>query len=42
MFERVMEQILKEHLYKICFVYLDNVIIFGKTFEEMLNRFFNV
>jgi len=35
-FERVMEHIFKEYLYKTCLVYLDDVIIFGKSFE-MLN-----
>lgn len=35
-FERVMEQILGELLYKVCLVYLDDIIIFGKSFEEML------
>jgi len=31
-FERVMEQILQKFLSKICLVYLDDVIIFGKNF----------
>ena len=35
-FERVMEQILRELFYKVCLVYLDNIIIFEKNFEEML------
>jgi len=35
-FERVMEQVLQEFISKICLVYLDDVIIFGKTFEEMI------
>jgi len=30
-FEHIMEQI-----FKICLVYLDDMIIFGKSFEEML------
>jgi len=37
-FERVMEQVLREFISKICFVYLDDVIIFGKTFEEMIQN----
>jgi len=32
-----MEKILKQLLYKTCLVYLDNVIIFGDSFEEMLS-----
>ena len=35
-FERVMEQILRELFYKVCLVYLYNIIIFEKNFEEML------
>jgi len=38
-FERVMEQVLREFISKICLVYLDDVIIFGKTFEEMIQNF---
>jgi len=37
-FERVMEQVLREFISKICLVYLDDVIIFGKTFEEMIQN----
>jgi len=37
-FERTIEQILKDYLFKICLVYLDDVIIFGKSFEEMLSN----
>lgn len=35
-FERLMEKVLHPILNKICMVYLDDVIIFGKTFEEMV------
>lgn len=35
-FERLMEKVLKKFLTKIYLVYLDDVIIFGKSFEEML------
>lgn len=35
-FERLMEKVLGKLLSKICFVYLDDVIVFGKTFEKML------
>jgi len=34
-FERLMERILQGLVTKICLVYLDDVIVFGKTFEEM-------
>jgi len=33
MFERVMEQVLRKFISKICLVYIDDVIIFDKTFE---------
>jgi len=29
---------LREFISKICLVYLDDVIIFGKTFEEMIRN----
>jgi len=37
-FEQLMEKILSPVLNKICMVYLDNVIIFGKTFEKMVKN----
>lgn len=37
-FEQLMEKILAELLLKICLVYLDDVIIFGKRFEGMLGN----
>jgi len=37
-FERLMEKVLRPVLNKICMVYLDDVIIFGKTFEEMVEN----
>lgn len=37
-FEWLMEQVLFSLLSKICLVYLDDVIIFGKSFEEMIQR----
>lgn len=33
-----MEQILQKFLSKICLVYLDNVIIFGKSFKEIMEN----
>ncbi|XP_019888240.1 uncharacterized protein LOC109611168 [Ooceraea biroi] len=37
-FERLMEKVLHGLLMRVCFVYLDDVIIYGKTFEEMLEN----
>ena len=37
-FERLMEKVLKNLISKICFVYLDDVIVFGKSFEEMISN----
>jgi len=37
-FERLMGKVLLPVLNKICMVYLDDVIIFGKTFEEMVKN----
>jgi len=33
-----MEQVLREFISKICLVYLDDIIIFDKTFEEMIQN----
>jgi len=33
-----MEQVLREFISKICLVYLDDVIIIGKSFEEMIQN----
>jgi len=35
-FERLMEKVLRDILSKICLVYLDDVIVFSKTFKEMM------
>jgi len=37
-FEQLMERILQHLITKICLVYLDDVIVFGKTFEEMVGN----
>lgn len=37
-FQRVMDDILREHLGKICYVYIDDIIIFGKTFSEHMKN----
>jgi len=38
-FKRLMEKVLCPVLNRICMVYLDDVIIFDKTFEEMIKKF---
>jgi len=37
-FEQVMEQVLREFISKICLVYFNDIIIFGKTFEKMIQN----
>ena len=37
-FQRVMDDILREHIGKICHVYIDDIIVFGKTLEEHLSN----
>jgi len=37
-FERLMEKVLHGVLHKICLVYLDDVIVYSKTFTEMLEN----
>jgi len=37
-FERLMEKVLHKLLSKICLVYLDDVIIFGRSFDEMVEN----
>lgn len=37
-FQQTMETILRRHLYKRCLVYIDDIIIFGRTFEELLEN----
>jgi len=37
-FERLMEKVLQDILSKICLVYLDDVIVFNSTFEEMMEN----
>jgi len=38
-FCRLMSKVLKDHLWKICLCYLDDVILFGRTEQELLDRF---
>ena len=37
-FERLMESILRGLQWEICLVYLDDIIVFGRTFEETMRR----
>lgn len=37
-FQRAIDDVLREHIGKICYVYIDDVIIFGKTLEETLKN----
>ena len=37
-FERLMALVLKGRHWKICLIYLDDVIVIGRTFEEELER----
>jgi transposase InsO family protein len=38
-FQRTLESILRHHLKKHCLVYLDDIIIYGSTFNELLHNF---
>lgn len=35
-FERLMDKVFRKYISKICFVYLDDVIVYAKTFDEIL------
>lgn len=37
-FERLMETVLSGLQWQVCLIYLDDVIVYGKTFEEMLHN----
>lgn len=37
-FQRMMDEVLKEYLYKFCFVYMDDVVIFSKSLQEHLQH----
>lgn len=37
-FERMMEKILHGLISKICFVYLDDIVIYGEDFKEMIEN----
>jgi len=38
-FERLMEMVLKGFLWKRCMVYIDDVVVYGRTFRETLDNF---
>lgn len=37
-FQRAMNEILKDHIGKICYVYIDDILIFSKSFDEHLSH----
>lgn len=37
-FQRAMDDVLREHIGKICYVYMDDVVVFGKTLEEAVKN----
>ena len=37
-FQRLMEVILRDVQWRSCVIYLDDIVVFGKTFEEHLER----
>lgn len=37
-FQRVMDDVLHEHIGKICYVYIDDIIIFGETLDEQIKN----
>ncbi|EZG42621.1 putative gag-pol polyprotein [Gregarina niphandrodes] len=37
-YQRMMQNILKELLWRTCFVYLDDILVFGRTWEEHQNN----
>lgn len=37
-FQRMMDEILRDYLYKFCFVYMDDVVIFSKSLSEHLDH----
>lgn len=37
-FEKLMERVLKKLISNVCLVYLDDVIVFGKSFNKMLKN----
>lgn len=37
-FQRAMDDVLREHIGKICYVYMDDVVVFGRTLEEALKN----
>lgn len=37
-FQRVMDNVLREHLHRICFVYMDDIVIFSKSLQEHMTH----
>lgn len=37
-FQRMIDDVLKEHIGKICYVYIDDIIVFGKDLDEHMKN----
>lgn len=37
-FQRVMDNVLRDYIYKICFVYMDDIVIFSKSLQEHVHH----
>lgn len=37
-FQRMIDDVLKEYIGRICYVYIDDIIVFGKSIEEHLKN----
>ena len=37
-FQRAIDDVLRDHIGKICYVYIDDVIVFGENFEQHLKN----
>lgn len=37
-FQRMMDEVLREYLYKFCFVYMDDIVIFSKSLSEHIDH----
>ena len=37
-FSRLMEQVLRDLQWEICLIYIDDILVYARTYEELLNR----